>query len=397
MLTGLGIVFGVASVVAMLAIGEGLSQEAQARIRRLGSRNLLMDSRSPPSSEDVSEERQRVLEYGLLYQDLERVRQTVPGVNRAVPRRDVPEEVRWGPRKVRAKVAGTEPAYADVANLDLEMGRFLNPTDGRELRSVCVLGSEVAERLFMGRDPIDRTVRAGSHPYRIVGVLQAQGDGGSGTGAEIDTAVFVPLETMQDKYGDVIRGRSTGSFSLERVELHRIIVETERLEDVTAVAAVLRSLVDRWHPKDDVGLTVPLELLREARRTRRMFTVVLATIAAISLVVGGIGIMNIMLASVLERTREVGIRRALGARRRHIILQFLAETVLLSVIGGGIGLLLGIFLPQLISYFWPVPTVVTPWSLGLAFGSSAAVGVIFGLYPAARAADLDPVEALRRE
>jgi len=181
------------------------------------------------------------------------------------------------------------------------------------------------------------------------------------------------------------------------VELHRITIESDSLEGVPRLAAALRALIEQSHPKEDVRLTVPLELMRQAEETKRLFNFVLGTIAAISLLVGGIGIMNIMLATVVERTREVGIRRALGARRSHIISQFLAETVLLSVGGGALGLLLGLAMPAVIEGIFGVRTVVTPFSMILAFGVSALVGVAFGLYPAARAADLDPVEALRRE
>jgi putative ABC transport system permease protein len=256
----------------------------------------------------------------------------------------------------------------------------------------------VARRLFRSLYPLDRTIWAGEHAYTVVGVIEPRGEGTGASGSTTDVSIFVPLTTMAERYGDVINDRaSSGTFSLERVQLHRIVVETAGLEDVPKVAAVLRALMQRWHPKEDVRLTVPLELLREARESKRMFTIALAFIGAISLLVGGIGIMNIMLASVMERTREVGVRRALGARKRNIIVHFLAETVLLALIGGALGLGLGLLIPVLISHFFEVRTVVTPFSLALAFSISAAVGVIFGLYPAARAADLDPVEALRRE
>jgi putative ABC transport system permease protein len=397
LLTVLGIVLGVGSVVAMLAIVEGLSQDAQDRIRRMGSRNLLLTSQAPPSGDDATQSRQRVLEFGLKHRDVDRIVQTVPHVARVVSRRDLPEEIRFGSRKFTATIASTTPEYAEVGNLHMSSGRFITTADMREQRAICVLGSEVAERLFYRGDPVGRRIWAGPLAYNIVGVLAGRGDAPGGAIMDADAAVFIPLTTMDERYGEVIRSFASGAFSLQRVELHRIVVEADRLEDVPTVAAALRSLLERWHPKDDVRLTVPLELLREAQEQKRLWAIVLSVIAGISLGVGGIGIMNIMLASVMERTREIGIRRAVGARRRHIVVHFLAETVLLSIGGGAIGLLLGIGIPHLVTRVFGMPTQVTPWSLALAFGISAFVGVVFGIYPAARAAALDPVEALRHE
>jgi putative ABC transport system permease protein len=398
LLTVLGIVFGVSSVVAMLAIGEGASAEAQNRIRRLGSRNLILTSRPPPASESASEERQRTLEYGLLYADRDRIRTTIPEIRSIASRRNASEELRQGARKMNGELAGISPNYADIAQLRLLAGRFLTPIDELLASPVCVLGDTVAQRLFLNSNPIGRFIRAGAHPYRVVGVLEPRGEPRGGAGTGVDDVAFVPLGSMQQTHGDILAGMTSGNLSLERVELHAILVQAQNSDlAVKRIAKALRKLVERWHPKEDVRLTVPLELLKEAEEAQRIWTIVLGSIAAISLLVGGIGIMNIMLASVMERTREVGIRRALGARRRHIIVHFLAETVVLSVSGGLIGLLLGVLLPRAVSHLFDMDTVVTAWSLGLAFGISAAVGIIFGLYPAIRAADLDPVEALRRD
>jgi putative ABC transport system permease protein len=397
LLTVLGIVLGVGSVVAMLAIVEGLSQDAQDRIRRMGSRNLLLTSQAPPAGDDATQGRQRVLEFGLQHADVTRIRETVPRVRRVVARRDLPEEIRYGSRKFTATIASTTPEYAQVGNLRLDGGRFLTAADMRENRAVCVLGQEVASRLFFRADPVGRTIWAGPLAYKIVGVLAGRGDAPGGAIMDADAAVFIPLTTMDERYGAIIRSFGSGAMSLQRVQLHRIVVEADHLEDVPLVAKALRSMVERWYPKDDVRLTVPLELLREAQEQKRLWAIVLSVIAGISLGVGGIGIMNIMLASVMERTREIGIRRAVGARRRHIVVHFLAETVLLSIGGGAIGLLVGIAIPQVVTRAFGMPTQVTPWSLALAFGISGFVGIVFGIYPAARAAALDPVEALRHE
>jgi len=401
-LTVLGIVFGVGSVVAMLAIGEGASHEAQEQIRRLGSRNLLLASIPPPETGEAGDSKSRILRYGLLRKDLEGLRTTLPDIARIVPRRDVPAEVRYGSRRYTTHVMGTTAAYAGVTNLRLQSGRFLSAADGHARKNVCVLGDEVARRLFQSVDPVGEEIRAGREYYRVVGLLARRGEGTGGTaglGGESDGAVFIPLETMRERYGDNVSHRSSGSFSVENVELHRITVEAASADEaaVTRVAAALRAFIRQRHPRGDVRITVPLELLRQARETKRLFTIVLGSIAGISLLVGGIGIMNIMLATVIERTREIGVRRALGARRGDIVSQFLAETVLLAVGGGGVGLLLGVSAPWAVTFFFGMQTIVTPYSLVLAFGISALVGVVFGLYPASRAADLDPVEALRRD
>lgn len=401
-LTVLGIVCGAASVIAMLAVGEGESQKAQAQIRLLGSNNILLASVPPPAAGEGSEANQRVLRYGLRESDFKSIRETIPDIDVAVPRRDVPARARFGIRRYRVILMGTVPDYADVANLRLAVGRFLTTADDHNRRPVCVLGSTVAERLFDRRNPIGEHVHVGEHGFRIVGILSGQGEGtGStaGLGGESDSAIFIPRETMRERYGNIIQDRSSGSTVREDVQLHRITVRASADDEATVsrLASALRRLMYVNHPKDDVRLTVPLELLRQARETKERWTLVLAIIASISLLVGGVGIMNIMLATVVERTREIGVRRALGARRRHIVMQFLTETLMLSVVGGGLGVAAGIFVPKLITNLWGMNTIVNPWFLGLAFLICAALGVLFGLYPAVRAAALDPVEALRHE
>jgi putative ABC transport system permease protein len=209
--------------------------------------------------------------------------------------------------------------------------------------------------------------------------------------------MFIPLETAKMRYGETLMRRRSGSFEAERVALHEVTIKVDRAEDVMDVSQAIKDLMQRNHKKLDYEMTVPLELLKRAERTKQIFNIVLGSIAAISLLVGGIGIMNIMLASVTERTREIGIRRALGAKRRDITLQFLVETVMLSGAGGLLGVLLGITIPWFVTHFAHMVTIIKFWSPLLAFSISAAVGIIFGLYPALRAASMDPVEALRHE
>jgi putative ABC transport system permease protein len=400
LLTTLGMVFGVGSVVAMLAIGEGASRDAQQQYLRLGSRNLIVRSVKPPESGSASAMRTWVIAYGIQRDDVAAVRETVPHLARVVARRDIPMDLWNGGRKVTGSVFGTEPDYAAVTNLRVEQGRFLTAEDGRTKKNVCVLGAAVAEGLFPAANPLAGSVRVGSDYYQVVGVVGRRGTApasGAGASGEEDTAIFVPLQAAIERFSPLIQVRASGSRTNERVEIHQIVAEVDRVEAVPAAAGALRSLLTKRRPKEDVRITVPLELLEEAARTKRIFTIILASIAGISLLVGGIGIMNIMLASVTERTREIGIRRALGARRRDIITQFLAETLLLSGAGGLIGLGLGVGLPALITKLYGMATEVTPTSLALALAVSAATGIVFGLYPASRAADLDPVEALRHD
>jgi putative ABC transport system permease protein len=384
----------------MLAVGEGASRDAQQQFLRLGSRNLIVKSVKPPESSSATTQRTWVVSYGLTLDDLDAVRGTVPGLGRIVPRRDVPMDLWNGPRKVTGSVFATTPQYQDVTNLVVERGRFLTDADGTARANVCVLGATVAEKLFPSEDPLVATVRVGSDYWRVVGVVARRGTApasGAGASGEEDTAIFVPLEAGLERFSPVIQVRSSGSRINERVELHQIVAEARTPEDVSAAAAAMRSLVAQRHPKQDVRVTVPLELLEQAARSKRLFTIVLALVGGLSLLVGGIGIMNIMLASVTERTREIGVRRALGARRKDIVLQFLSETLLLSGGGGALGLGLGPAMAYSIGRFFDVVTFVTPVSLVLAFSVSAGVGIVFGLYPAGRAADLDPVEALRHD
>jgi putative ABC transport system permease protein len=400
LLTALGMVFGVGAVVAMLAVGEGAAREAQQQYLRLGSRNLIARSVRPPEAQNASAATTWVISYGLTLDDLEAVKGTVPGLSRIVPRREVPKDLWNGARKISGSVFGTTPEYQDVTNLFVEQGRFLTEEDGRTHANVCVLGATVAEALFpVGLEPA-ATVRVSGDYYRVVGVVARRGTApasGAGASGEEDTAIFVPLETVLERFSPLIQVRLSGQRLNERVELHQIVAEAKDPEAVPAAAAAMRSLLAARHQKQDYRLTVPLELLEEAARSKRVFTIVLALVGGLSLLVGGIGIMNIMLASVTERTREIGIRRALGARRKDVVTQFLAETLVLSGGGGAVGLILGPVLAIVIRNAFEIQTVVTPISLGVSFSVSALVGIVFGIYPASRAADLDPVEALRHD
>jgi putative ABC transport system permease protein len=404
LLTVLGIVFGVCSVIAMLAIGEGASFEAQEQIKNLGSQNIILRSVKPPEEQKVSDKGSQnyVLQYGLGYKDVNRIRATIPGVTVVLPARNIRDYVWNISRRVDCEVVGTVPWYPQMRNHRVASGRFFTDGDMENQTSVCVLGSEMVPALFPLEQPLGKHVRVGADYYQVIGVMEPRGqEPKTETAGEAakpaNHRMFIPLETAKLRYGEVLLRRRTGSMEAERVQLHEVTVKVDTLEKVTGVAEALKEVLERNHKKKDYEMIVPLELLKRAERTKEIFNIVLGSIAAISLLVGGIGIMNIMLASVTERTREIGIRRALGARRRDVIAQFLVETVLLSAAGGVMGVVLGVAIPFVVSHAAGMKTIITLWSPVLAFSISALIGVVFGLYPAFRAANMDPVEALRHE
>jgi len=408
-LTMLGIVFGVCSVVAMLAVGEGAGYEAQEQIRRLGSQNIIVRSVKPSETERLSAEQSRISEYGLQYDDMRRIQDTIPSVTILAPGRIIRNQVWNATRRIEAEIIGVRPWYPEVRKLHLHTGRFFTIVEHDGHVNVCVISTSIADRLFPFSSPIGNNIRIASDYYKVVGVAGPGGMSGEAGAAPSAAAaaqataddyaprVYIPLTAAKSRFGETLLGRSQGSFEAERIELHEAIIQVDRLEDVEETALVIDSILSRQRRTKDYEMIVPLELLRQAERTKQIFNTVLGAIAAISLLVGGIGIMNIMLASVTERTREIGIRRALGAKKRDIIMQFLIETVILSGTGGLIGVAIGVMIPILISRIADMVTIVTPWAPLLAFSISGFVGIVFGIYPALRAANMDPVEALRHE
>lgn len=403
-LTMLGMIFGVCSVIAMLAIGEGASHEAQERIKRLGSTNIIINSVKPPEEQDNNSSGRNIgIEYGLTYDDASRLQFTIPNVERVLPMRIIRENVRFDRNQVPCQVIGTLPSYSTMQGINLVAGRFLSMIDEKHQRNVCVITASLANRLFPYQSPLESTIRIQEVYYQVVGLISETGTAeqrpqkGEMEGEPLDNNVYIPLATTRSRFGETLIRRNAGSFSSETVELHQIIVKMKDTQSVIAAERQISSLIRRFHKDNDFELIVPLQLLREAEATKRMFNIVLGSIAAISLLVGGIGIMNIMLATVTERTREIGVRRALGAKKKDIVTQFLIETVVLSIGGGLIGVVLGVMIPMLVSVSTDMVTIVTPWSVGLAFGISGITGIAFGIYPASQAAELDPIEALRHE
>jgi putative ABC transport system permease protein len=337
LLTTLGIVFGVCSVVAMLAIGEGASFEAQEQIRKLGSQNIIIRAVKPPEDKSSTSQQTIMLEYGLTYDDVDRIRATIPGVTVEVPGRLIRKDVWRGGNRVDCDIYGTVPWYPEVNNHHVANGRFFNRIEFEGKRNVCVISEAIARELFSIDEPIGGRIHVGPKYYQVVGIMaekaSAQDDEEGGPNLEKQREgntpaagrMFIPLTTAKERFGEIVIEGQSGSRSIERVELHELTVKVDELDFVVDASRNIEALLKHHHKKKDYEIIVPLALLRQAERTKQIFNVVLGGIAALSLLVGGIGIMNIMLASVTERTREIGIRRALGAKRRDIVVQFLVE------------------------------------------------------------------------
>ena len=397
MLTVLGVVFGVGSVIAMLAVGEGASQEAMEQIRKLGRDNIILSSVKPVEDEQATAQRAFMSVYGLLYEDEQRIRETMPAVLQTVPVKHVRKEGRLGERALELRVMGTTPDWFKLVDRPMVAGGTLKRWDIDNQAAVCVLTEYGARRLLATEHSIGQSLRIGGDYYEVIGIVQSEQSGGSIQTPDQEVDAYIPINVARDRYGDVSMRRSVGSQEMEMVELHMVLVQVRSMEQVEPTAEAIQSMLERFHRKKDYRISVPLALLQQAEATKRTFNIVLGSIAGISLLVGGIGIMNIMLASVTERTREIGIRRAIGAKQRQIIGQFLIETVVLSTVGGLIGIALGVIIPWGITRLARMPTVVPAYGIILSLCISVGVGIVFGLYPAVRAAKLDPIIALRHE
>jgi putative ABC transport system permease protein len=389
-LTMLGMIFGVAAVIAMLAIGAGAEQEALAGIERLGVRNLLVRAKELKDN-DLREIREKSL--GVSPRDIEAIQEAVPGVERVAGRAEIePYKILADGAKTEAEVHGVSSEHDELFHLELGEGRFLDERDQLDHAQVCVIGATVRRELFGYGEALGGHLKVNDVWLTVVGVLRSSGAAGDESGAEgtgsLERQIFLPLSTALRK------------FERQPLDspLSEIIVRLAEGAQPGRTASVLRPLLERLHGgQADFDLVVPAALLAEARRTQRLFSIVMGCIAGISLLVGGIGIMNIMLATVLERTREIGVRRAVGATQADIRRQFLLEAFAISALGGLVGVVLGVGLAETVARSAGWPTVVTTWSVLLASGVSMAVGLASGWYPAVRAARLDPIEALRTE
>ena len=393
-LTMLGMIFGVAAVVAMLSIGAGAQQEVMAFIEQLGVRNLIVEAREAPDNQTL--QKVRKLSAGLSFQDVRIIQANLDGIDAESPRkRFMPSKLI--PRPVGGDmpvVYGVTPAYQKIANLQVASGRFFDDAETTAAAPVAVVGEAAAAALFGVEDPVGQYLKVNEQWFRVVGVagpqLTVQSDVAGIPAQDRNNIIYVPL------YASIFRLED--GQSAQKDEIDGIYLQMRPAADIPAAAALIRGVLDVAHRgAGDFTIVSPAELLAEQRRTQRIFEMVMVAIASISLLVGGIGIMNIMLASVLERTREIGVRRAIGARQRDVVRQFLIETTIISLSGGLIGILLGVALSQLIGILAGWSTIVTTTSIVLAFGVSVAIGIVFGLYPAVRASRLDPVKALHYE
>ena len=397
-LTMLGIVFGVGSVVAMLSVGEGAGREALEQIRKLGSNNIIVSAVKPMEEQSASMNRASagMSMYGLTYEDHLRMTESLEHVERTAPVKLVHEQGRLGERTLEIRVVGTSPEWFKLVNRETLAGRVLLPLS--QAAPTAVLTEFGARRLLAAKHSVGEWVSIGGKCFEIIGIVKSEGGkAGDIQMPDEDVDAYIPIAIARQYFGDIATRSASGSRALERVELHQVIVQVDRIENVESTARAIERMLSQFHKNKDYSVSVPLALLRQAEASKRRSSIVLGSIAAISLLVGGIGIMNIMLASVTERTREIGIRRAIGAKRRQIIYQFLIETVVLSTTGGLVGLGIGALIPTMITHFSGMTTILTWKGIFLPLLISMTVGILFGLYPAFHAAQVDPIVALRHE
>ena len=393
LLTMLGMIFGVAAVVSMLSIGAGARQKVMALIEQMGVHNLIVEAKETMDWQALRKVRK--ISPGLTFADYRVIRDDVGDIEEATPRKrmtaakTIPKSQQDPPT-----VYGVNPSYLKIAGLHVVEGRFFSEDEETRAAPVCVLGAAARTSLFGGTDPMGQYVKANEQWFRVIGVaspqLSSQTEVAGVPTQDLNNTLYVPLNSailrLEDSYSD------------RRDEIDGMYLKISDSADMSLTAQLVRAILDSsHHDAGDFSVIVPAELLAEQKRTERLFNAVMVAIASISLLVGGIGIMNIMLASILERTREIGVRRAVGARQGDIIRQFVVEAMLISFVGGSFGIVFGFVMSRLIAWLAGWSTIVTVSSILLAFVVSISVGLVFGIYPAVKAARLDPVEAFRYE
>lgn len=413
LLTALGIIIGVAAVIIMVAIGQGSKEAALLQMQQLGAKNILIRSVKPPETSEATQRTQSVLEYGLTRIDISRLRNLPRGmIVRSVAMRDTEQKVTRAGIRATAEAIGTEPGIFSIINLPLYRGRYFNVIDYDNAAEVCVIGSAVAQQLFPYQDPLNAEIQVGTSSMgtailTVVGVLEPTGLRGEGQtmiGRDLDQGVYFPLTLAQRTFGDSIIRRQAGSFERKTIQISEVWLQSDEIVHVEPLAAIAENVIKGAHGATvDYTVKAPIQILRAAERQNRVFNFIMVGIASFALVVGGIGIMNIMLVSVIERTKEIGLRKSVGATNNDILQQFLVESVMLTFIGGVIGIVVG---GMVVSAAWFVITKFAgiAWTFEfpmsailLAVAVSSVTGIAFGIYPARQAARKSPIEALRYE
>lgn len=426
-LTALGIIFGVAAVISMLAIGSGAKKEVLDQMKLVGVNNIVITPNLPAQnesseesdededsdSESEGEKSKEKLSRGLNLQEAFAIKNIIPGVERVSPEVINQTQIIYNGKGVKGTFTGVTEDYFDIYNLELQKGHLFGDLHYENAKQVCVIGHNIKSRLFPTEDAIGKEIKCGDIWLTVVGVLESRGSGGEQMSdlklSDFNMNVYAPLQTVLLRYNDrsVVtksslesgrRNNSSSSKVTNRNQLDKIVVQVEETQMLKPTAAILQKMLLRRHAgAQDFQITVPELLLKQEQKTRSIFNLVLGAIASISLIVGGIGIMNIMFASVMERIREIGVRRAIGATQKDVIFQFLSEATLISVSGGLTGIFLGVVIAKLITQFTDIPTIISGFSILISFGVSAGIGVIFGYMPAKKAAMQDPVTSLRHE
>ncbi|MHC4470487.1 MAG: ABC transporter permease [Planctomycetota bacterium] len=402
-LTVLGISIGIAAVVAMFATATGAEREILEQFGRLGIKNIIVNSVKPPekTQDSAAGRASFISRYGLTFRDRRQIAETVPTVRSVLPVHTRRDEIWVESRKVDGRIHGVRPEHMEILRLDVVAGRNLTPLDNLKLNRVCVVRSALLRELGFYGEQLGHMLQVGGAFYEIVGILREEEFTGHVLKAlNVENRaleIYAPYETVIRRHGTTSFVRKPGQFEASDVELHQIVVEVDEQENVLPTARMIARILEHFHRDRDYEMVVPVELIEQKKKTQQTLSIVLIIIAFVSLIVGGIGIANIMLATITERTREIGVRRAIGAKKRHIVAQFLTETVTLAVAGGILGLFLGVGFLILFKWLTGWPAVVPAYAIVLAIGISCLVGVAAGIWPATRAANMDPIGALRHE
>jgi putative ABC transport system permease protein len=421
-LTALGVVFGVAAVIAMLAIGSGAKKFILDQMRLIGTNNIVFEHKTPGKDSEAETEEESTATTanneseldpwapGMSVQDVKAISQSIPGIEHVSPEIINETKAIYNGKILDVRCVGVTNAFFPMNQLTTSKGAFFTEEHIESRKPVCVIGKNVETKLFSGRNPLGQTIKCGNNYFTIIGVLEkriATKETLSSLGLrDLNSDIFIPLEASLMRFGDRSRIRREhlgreGRNNDDETEMHqidRLVVRVHDTKTLQPTADVIARMLKRRHmDRVDFSMEIPELLLQQEQKTQDIFNLVLAVIAGISLLVGGIGIMNIMLASVYERIKEIGLRRAIGATSQDIVLQFLYEAILVSIIGGILGVLLGVSAAKAISTTAEIPTMISWWSIVLSFCVAASIGLIFGIVPAQKAAKLDPIEALRTE